>query len=104
MINAIDFGFTIGNQAGENERGAGALEQDDGGGEMLGDEALEAELATGDDPGDQESAGLNAVGDNGMLDAVKIFYAFNFNAASALPCHFGAHFNEQLGQVADFRL
>ena len=64
----------------------------------------EQEFAAGDGSRDEECAGFDAVGNDGVRRAVKSFDALDADRGRARAFDFRAHFDEQLGEIGDFRL
>src|SRR5208282_27392 len=58
--------------------------------------------AAGDGAGDEERAGLDAIGNDGVGGAMKKFDALDAEGGSAHTLDFGAHFNQEFGETGDF--
>ncbi len=71
---------------------------------MFGDETSDENVALGDGGGEDECAGFDAVGNDGVLGAVELFDAGDFDDGCASAFDFGAHFDEEVGDVFDFGL
>ena len=63
----------------------------------------EQEIAAGDRAGDEESAGFDAVGNDGVRGAVKFFDALHADGGRAGAFDLRAHFGEQRGEIGEFR-
>ncbi len=72
--------------------------------EVDGIGALDGDVFAGNCGGDEESSGLDAVGNDVVLRAVKFLYALDDDAARAGTFDLGAHFDEEIGEVDDLRL
>ncbi len=64
----------------------------------------DGQIAAGDGAGDEESAGFDAVGDDGVLGAVQFLHAANVQRGSAVARDAGSHLTKHDDEVADFRL
>ena len=71
---------------------------------MLGLAAVQHHVAAGRGYGAQVGAGLDAVGDDGVLAAVEALDAGDGEGARADAFDLGAHLDEELGQVPDLGL
>ncbi len=71
---------------------------------MRGIAGGDVEVAAGERAGDDEGAGLDAVGNDAVARAVKFFDAADAQGRGARAFNVGAHFDEQRGQVRDLGL
>ncbi len=62
------------------------------------------EVAVGDSAGDEEGAGFDAVRNDGVSGAVKLFNAADFQGRGAIAVDVRAHFAEEMDEIGDFRL
>ena len=72
------------------------------GAEVFGDDLFEGDAVADHGACDEEGAGFDAVGDDGVFGAVEFFDAFDGDAVGACAFDFGAHFDEEVGEVFDF--
>ena len=61
------------------------------------------QLAASDRAGDEKGARFDAVGDNGMRGAVKLFHALHADRGRAGAFDLRAHLHEQVGKIGNFR-
>src|SRR5207302_2680187 len=80
---------------------AALFEFGDEGAEVFGLAAVDVEVAAGDGSGDEEGAGLDAVGIDAVARAVELGYALDADGAGAGAFDFGSHGGEEGGQVGD---
>src|SRR5438270_6366390 len=69
---------------------------------MSGIAAGNIEVAAGEGSGNEEGAGLDAVGDDAMLGAFEFADAFDADGSGASAFNVGAHFIQECGEVGDF--
>src|SRR5580704_15418046 len=62
------------------------------------------QVATCNSSGDEKSAALDAVGDDGVRRAVQARDALHSKSGGAHASDFGSHFNEEFGEISNFRL
>ena len=87
----------------ENFNGdAGGLQLGDDGVEVRGIAIGDGEVAIGDGAGDEEGAGLDAVGDDGVRGAMKKLDAMDGEGAGIVAPDARAHFAEEMDEVGDF--
>ena len=80
------------------------FELGDEGAEVGGVAAVDVEVAAGDGAGDEEGAGLDAVGVDAVACAVEFGDALDADGGGAGAFDLGAHGDEQGGEVGDFGL
>ena len=71
---------------------------------MAGIAAVNVEIAAGDGAGDEEGAGLDAVGIDAIARAVEFGDALDLNGGGSGPFDLRAHGVEQGGEVGDLGL
>ena len=72
--------------------------------QMIGTGVLQQHIAARCGHRTQKGARFDTVCHHGMLAAVELFHPFDGDAAAAVACDLGAHFDEHFGQIANFRL
>ncbi len=67
-----------------------------------GAQSVMVKIAVGDGACDEERAGFDAIGDDGMGGAMKLGYAANAKRRGFVTLNVGAHFAEKMDEVGDF--
>src|SRR6266478_8932994 len=71
---------------------------------MVGSAIGDRQITASDGPRDEEGAGFNAVGDHGVLGAVKFLHAANVQRGSGVARDAGSHLAKHDDEVGHFRL
>ena len=74
------------------------------GDQMIEIAVLQFQFAVGDGGGDHERAAFDPVGDDPMLGAGEFVHALDADFRRAVALDLGAHLDEQLGAIRNFRL
>ena len=72
--------------------------------QMIGPSVLQPHIAARRGHCTQKGARFDTVCHHGMLATVKLFHPFDGDAAAAVACDLGTHFDEHFGQIGNFRL
>jgi hypothetical protein len=83
---------------------AGLLELGEHGAEVVGDHRCHPQAGAGDRGGEQEGAGFDAVGDDGVVGAVEAIDPHDRDRGGAGAAHLGTHRDQQARQIHHFRL